>query len=79
MSIELSGEIENKIEEAVRSGLFATPGELVETAVRKLLDEKTPAAGRFRTLRERIVESRVPMLSDDELAAEIRRRRGTWA
>ncbi len=79
MSIELSIELENQIADAVRSGRFTTPTELIETAGRRLLDEPAPEEGRFRKLRRRIEESGVPLLTEDELQAEVQSRRGRWA
>ena len=79
MSVELSGEVEDRIVEAVRSGRFASARDLLETAVRRLLDQPEAAEGKFHTLRRRIEESGVPLLSDEELRHEIRERRGSWA
>ena len=79
MPVELSAEIESRIEQAVRSGQFASPRDLVETAVSRLLDEPPAPGGKFHALRRRIEESGTPLLSDEELQAEIRERRGSWA
>jgi putative addiction module CopG family antidote len=79
MSVELGSETEKRIADAVRSGRFASVREVVEAAVRHLLDEPAPAEGKFHALRRCIEESGVPLLSDDELRREIRERRGLWA
>ena len=79
MSIELSAETEERIKEAVRSGRFASTEELVETAVQLLLEQATESKGKFHRLRQRIEESGIPLLSDEELRREIRERRGQWA
>lgn len=78
MSIEVSAETQNRIEEAVLAGRFSSSQELVETAVRYLLDQPC-AEGKFHRLRRLIEESNTPLLSDEELRREIRERRGSWA
>ena len=79
MSVELSPELQSRIESAVRSGRFTTPEELVETAVRQLLGEPPKQQSRYRQLRREIEESGVPLLSEEELRAEVQSRRGPWA
>ena len=79
MSIEISSETERRIAELVRSGRFSSAEELVEAAIQHLLEQSTNSQGKFHRLRQRIEESGIPLLSDDELRREIRERRGPWA
>lgn len=79
MTIDLEIETEKRIEEAVRSGRFGSPRELVETAVHHLLDQSAITRGKFHSLRRRIEESGIVFLSDEELRREIQDRRGPWA
>lgn len=77
MSVDLAPDTERRIEEAVRQGRFSSPAELVEAAVNNLL--RLPESGRFHQLRAEIEAAGLPLLSDDELAEEIRSRRGRHA
>jgi Arc/MetJ-type ribon-helix-helix transcriptional regulator len=77
MSITLSPELESRIEEAVKEGLFNSPEELVESAVNMVLPPAVP--GRFAMLRRKVEESGIKLLNEEELEAEIRSRRGSWA
>lgn len=79
MIIELETETEKRIEEAVRSGRFGSPRELVETAVQHLLDQAATTGGKFHALRRHIEESGIALLSDEQLRREIQDRRGLWA
>jgi Arc/MetJ-type ribon-helix-helix transcriptional regulator len=77
MSITLSPELESRIEEAVKKGLFNSPAELVESAVNMVLPPAVP--GKFAMLRRKVEESGIKLLNEEELEAEIRSRRGSWA
>jgi len=77
MSINLPPELEFRIEEEVRSGRFTSSSALVNTAVREFLLKIAPAPGKFRELRRKIEESGIPLLTDEELDAEIQSRRGS--
>jgi Arc/MetJ-type ribon-helix-helix transcriptional regulator len=77
MSITLSPELESRIEEAVKEGLFNSPEELVESAVNMVLPPAVP--GKFAMLRRKVEESGIKLLNKEELEAEIRSRRGSWA
>ena len=79
MSIELSSETEKRIAEMVRSGRFSSAEEVLETAINRLLEQSTKDQGKFHHLRQRIEESGIPLLSDEELRREIREGRGQWA
>jgi Arc/MetJ-type ribon-helix-helix transcriptional regulator len=79
MSIELSPETESRIAKAIAAGRFSNPRELVETAVKSLLDEPEQTPGKFHLLRKRVEESGIPLLSDDELREEMKDRRGRCA
>ncbi|MBI4904496.1 MAG: hypothetical protein HY820_12715 [Acidobacteria bacterium] len=78
MSIELSAEVEARIEAVVRSGRFHSAQEVVEAAIRDFLGIGQ-AKGEFHRLREEIERAGVKMLTDEELREEVRERRGTWA
>src|SRR5260370_37727402 len=76
MSIELSPDTEIRIAKAVETGMFSSPSELVETAVKDLLEQAGDSSGKFHALRKRLEQSGVPLLTNDQLPAEIRERRG---
>lgn len=74
MSVDLSPELESLIDQQVRAGRYHSSSQLIEKAVRDLLQSEQID---FFELRRQVADSGVKLLSDEEVAAEVRSIRGS--